>query len=527
MSSLARDRLLCLLLVVAGLGLRLPDLSAPRASPDEGSYLSSARLDAVDREGGPGRWLAQDARWAREMARDYTRAKDKTSYPHSYREQWAMRWFRRLGASCFTAVRLGSALLGALLPLALYGAARRMRTGSAAALLAAAVGALAPVFVWYSRTGWGQIGCTFFYVVHLGLAYRLFDPEAAHGRRALVGLGLGLAATSLLAYGWHEMIVVHVGWTALAAVLAALWTPDGVRWKGALRRLVASPRTWTYVAAAVPAAVLLLGLAFLNPWAGDIWLNPARDAIDRWTRYRLAARFLFVETRVQEQITWPVLALALVGLVDAFRRRGFLCAYLLLALAGGVLPFYLAYNLPHLVRVYLPALTVVALLAGLGFGALLDLARGRAARAALVAVALFVCAMLGLVSEQTLFGAHDAPLVLRRFDLTELRVDLRSHPMRPILAELDRALEPGEAVGVYVAFEARYRLLDHGLRARMLSTGPDGRLAEPREGWPRFVVAVSRDFEGMLNANYGAEAPYALVVRDAADRIGLYRQRGS
>ena len=525
MSLRLRDALLLVLLVLAGLGLRMRDLEAHRPSPDEGNYMNSARLHVIGREGDLGRWLGQDRRWAGELARDFWRAENKTTYPHGYVEQLTMRWAYRLGASSFASVRFSSALLGALLPLVLYLAARRMRFSRVAGLAAGGLAALSLVFVWYSRTGWGQIGCTFFYVAWLGLAWSLFDPGARHTRAAYVQLGLGLAATSVLAYGWHEMIVVQVGWMGLFAGLAPLLVRarSQERGGGYLARLFKSPRTWTLSASAVPVAVLFVTLLF-SPWAQKTWFASNLEGTQYTTleRYRLAARWLFEVVSVQDQLGYPLLALAAIGVVTTFARRRVLFVFLMMSGLGSALMLFLKFNLPHLVRIYLPAFAVLLLFAGQGFATLVDLAYRKRVRWVSWAVGVPLFAYLGAATWQTLFAPLDAPLAVRPIDFAEAQGRDPRHAEEPILRVLDVQLTEDEPVGVFQSFEMRFRVLDRGHRAHMFNP-PEGR-PFPDEV-PRFVIAVPASFLGLMNANYGSEHPYAEVVRDNVDRFALFRLR--
>jgi hypothetical protein len=502
-------------LVLLGSWLRAKDLTAFWPSPDEGNYAQSARLDAVAREEGLGEAFAQDAAWARELARDFSRAEDKSSYPHSYLHQWTMRWLKRAGAGYLASVRLPSALLGALFAPLLYLLLRR-RGLPGAALVAAAIGALAPVFVWYARTGWGQTGCTFFWLAFLGLGWRQLDPAREPSARERARLAAGLALASLLAYGWHEMIVVHVAALGLAALLAPLWGAGG-REGGCLRRALTSPRLWTVVVAALPAAALVAALALLNPWAQETWLK-SDLAADLWTRLRLGPRYLFAVRELHLQITWPVLALAALGVPALWRRERAFASYLLVSLLGGTLPYLLLYNYPHLERIYLPAIAILALFAGEGagwIGARIP-AAGRGLRPL---AALALAAWLFAVSWASSFAPLDHPLLIRGlYPQKDGAVLEARHSEEPMHAVLRSELAPDEPVGVHTVFEQRFELLDAGLPARMFS------FDQPRERWPRFLVGEISLLEGEMNARFGAAHPYARVAAEKAGGAALYRR---
>src|SRR5688572_20268497 len=69
------------LILASAAYLRFNDLGGFRMGPDEGSYLHSARIEVLERGGGPGRWIADDIAWARELAAKY--ADEVDTYQHS------------------------------------------------------------------------------------------------------------------------------------------------------------------------------------------------------------------------------------------------------------------------------------------------------------------------------------------------------------------------------------------------------------------------------------------------------------
>jgi hypothetical protein len=415
-------------------------------------------------------------------------------------------------------VRASSAVLGTLLVLALYRLVRTIGGSRGAALGAAALTALAPIQVWYSRSAWGQMGCTFFFVLYLIAAYRLFDPARTHGRASLVRHGLALAACTLLAYGWHEMIVVHVCWMGVVALCVPLWSGPDASGRGLLARALGSPRTWTYVLSSLPVLGLLAALFFLNPWARETWLDPSKEAPDLWTRLSGGTAYL-LRQHVELRITWPVLLLALAGLLVAWRRTPFAARFLVASAVGGVVLYLFFFSNPSLVRIYLPSITILFAFAGIALAEPARLAATRSARLAFASVTGLVCVYLATASAATLFGRLDGPLAIHEFYWPDGVEQLEQrHEMEPVFAHLRLELAgPGEAVGVYASHEPLFRLLDEGFAARSFA------FAEPRERWPRFLVGSWRLLEGTLNANFPEGHPYVAVAEETAGRIRLYR----
>ena len=184
---------------------------------------------------------------------------------------------------------------------------------------------------------------------------------------------------------------------------------------------------------------------------------------------------------------------------------------------------FFKFNLPHLVRIYLPPFAVLLIFAGQGFATILDLAARRRQTWITWALGATLFAYLGASSWQTLFGPLDAPLAVRPIDIVEAQgLDPRWSSV-PMLDALDGAgLAEEEWVGIHQSYEMMFRVLDRGYDARMFNPPVPGTWPEPL---PRFVIGQCRNFEGAMNANFGPQHPYELVVRENVGRFGLYRLR--
>lgn len=517
------------LALAAGLGLRLLRIDEGRMSPDEGNYLFSARVHRLERAGGPAAWLAEDAEWV------WPRY-----YPHSYLHQLLARWAYRLGAGSVQALRGVSAVLGALTPLAAFLlAARALRArdparpqAAAGALLAGAVVALQCLHVWYSRTGWGQTGCTAFFALYLLLGHRLFERERSLARDAL--LAAGMAAAALLAYGWHEMVVVLVAGTGAFVLWHHAAGGAGFAGRGLARlprTLLGSRKAWLALASALPVAALF-GALFTSEFARRHWLGLETGERAPWgENLLLSLRFLFPLSHLERQLGWPVLLLAGAGLVALRRRDPFAFRYLACALLASPLLFLLLFQDPGLVRIYLPAAVALAVLAGEGLAALAGLLPTRAARPAALAAVLLLSAWHAGVTWHTVFGAPDAPLFERAFHAPDgAALVLQRDAHDATLAALRERLAPGEVVGVSAErlpgggvkgeFSALFRLRDAGVAAEPCPW--DG----PRARWPRLVMGLDA-LRGRPEHPLADGGAYRAVATDAFGRFSLFeRARG-
>ena len=247
-SSRSIDALLLLVLVGLGLWLRLGSIDAFGLSPDDGNYLSSARVMQLDRPNQEGSWFDQDWEWAF--------GERRLSYRHSYIHQLVIRWVYRSGATGAFTVRIASVVLGALTTLLLYlfylrnFPEQRSVGWIACALLAGLV-----IHVWYSRTGWGQTGCTFFWLVYMMLGYSLFVRRPVPSKAQCAVIAIGMILATLLAYGYHEMIVVHV------AGMGVFWVLDQYWQRRDIQEILRSRSMWTFAIACVPVTIVLLRIS--------------------------------------------------------------------------------------------------------------------------------------------------------------------------------------------------------------------------------------------------------------------------
>jgi len=496
---------LALLVAVLALGLWLRghELASYRLSPDDGNYLYSARVHRLERDLGPAAWLREDVEWA------FPRY-----YPHSYLHQGLARWWYRLGLPSIEALRINSVATGlatALLVYLFYAA--RFPARRPVGLLAAALVAVQCFHVWYSRTGWGQTGCTAFWFAYFALGWALLRPgrTASPARDAL--LGAGMAVSALLAYGFHEMISVHVVGMGLAVLACGLF---GERTRGAGgvgRRLL---------------GLLVLRLLF-DSFARQHWINFQPEGQGTWWDVRRAnLRFLFALTRIDRQLGYPVLGLALVGLAGLARRDRAYFVYVATSFAASFLIFAVGFKDFGLERIYLPTAVLAAILAAEGLATLAAAVAGgpgRRSRALFAGVGAALVLWAAFVTQRTLFG-QPGELGFERVFHAKVGFDFKESrdAEAEILAHLRARLRPDEAVGVagrrnphgvVGEFSPLFRLLDEGLAAR-----PFGFTGDPR-GWPRFVVGVrgmmERDGHTVAGGGY-----YREVAADTWGRIALY-----
>ncbi len=486
-----REWLALALLVAVAFVLRTRDIGAFRLSPDDGNYLWSARAQTLERGFDPSRWISDDVAWIGELVHGNTQG---DIYPHSYLHQWVARCLYRLGLDSVDALRMNSAIFGTASVLALFWMiassfpARRWQ-----ALLAAALLAVQPAHVWYSRTGWGVIGCTFFLLVYTVLGWRLIHLQ--EGERGAVRLGVWMAITSILAWGYHEMIAPFVVTTAVCVFL----------WRGARSRA-----TWVFVASAVPVGLFTIGLYFFSDFAHEHWFKA--DATPYWRqRWDNTIVHFATRQRVDRLLTWPLIAAAMFGAVAAWRESPRFVRYLALQHGGATALLFFLYQDPFLVRIYLPLLTLVTWLAAEG---LVSVGREIAARGLkrfAVALPLAAVVHMGLMSWVSLFGALDHPMFNRYLYMSDPGVLLEPrHVDDHLTAYLKEHMEPGERVLTYADKSPIFRLLDAGIPSREFAF--DG---EPST-WPEWLLAPVKLMQ---------RDEYVFVDKDLAGRVGLYRKR--
>ena len=514
-----RQRLLELTLLlaalVAGYQLRLVDLELYRMSPDEGNYLYSAGVDHLAQEADLGAGLEADLQWL------FPRY-----YPHSYLHQLAIRWSWRLGANAITSVRIDSALLGLLTSLFVYLFARRILSRKSwAAAFAGGVVALQCLHIWYSRTGWGATGCTAFFALYLGLGYELVRRERRLGQDLLIGVAMGVA--SLLAFGWHEMIVVHVGGMGLFILLHHVWGGPGFRGSGIgalAKTLPRSGKAWAALVSALPITVLFSYL-LTSSFARQHWINFEES---QRPGVLTILRHMFVQEDLHYQFAWPVLLLAGYGYLQLRKTDRLASRYLMTALLTSSLIFLVFFKDAYLVRIYLPTAVVIAVLAGNGLGALVERVGERWRTVVGAGATLLLFAWMGAVSFRTI---HDWT------EGDELFFEPRFHHLdgfpfvdgRDVHAEtfatLRERLRPKEVVGVDALeksgnraageFSILFRLRDAGFRSQPFAYDA------PPAKWPRFLMGVK---VGMKQRGHSVEGGgrYREIGADKFGRIALY-----
>ncbi|MEM6671770.1 MAG: hypothetical protein AAF726_02940 [Planctomycetota bacterium] len=505
------------LVTLLALALRGHDLDAGRMSPDDGEFLHSARIHELDLAGSPGDWLAEDRAWVGELREDFGRVEGRSTFQHGYLHQLCIRFSARLGERVgfgrVAALRLDQAIFGALTALLVGLWLRRVAPReplvalSGAALLAVQLG-----HVLVSRSGWGQAACTFFLVWMIAIAWRMYATARDDETGRLVRGACGVAVTSLLAYGFHEMATVYTFVLAVVVVLLFRKGPDGVgRWPWRSRRVLFG------LLGCVPVGALTIGLLLFSEYAQETWFSASLVEGLGWRETRRLALVYLVDTiEAARQVSWPILALAVVGLAGAVTRDPRWLVWLVAWIVLPTLLLFLRFNFPQLARIYLPVDVVLVVLAAEGLGFFWGLARTRLATALADAAALLAIGWCGAVTWSTVFAGPDALLHVHavHHPLAE-----GAHPSRPFL-DIEtslRALEPTEPVAVAFVWGPAYRILDMGLEAQFVELDALPADAEP----PKLVVAPRRAMEsgGRMRADGGR---YEIAARDRYDALGLY-----
>ncbi|MBL8862639.1 MAG: hypothetical protein JNK02_11585 [Planctomycetes bacterium] len=495
--------------LVAG-WLRCADLESFRIGPDDGSYLHSARIHALPRGGGLGDNLRADAAWAREVASLH--GQETEAYQHSYLHQLATRWLYRSGLGALESLRASSAILGTLTVVCVALLARALLPQRPwIALLAAAFTALSPLHAFLSRTGWGQAGFACWYLAFLTLAYRTLIAPPEPDRRRRVLLALGMIATSVLAYGWHEGVVPYVAGTALAAC-AAPWI-RGERWR--VSTVLRSPRTWTYVAGASVVGLFTVAL-FFSSFAREYWFDAKGRAPDSmpWIEVKWRSlENLFVQQRLDLVLTWPLLALAPGGVLWLRRTHRTALRWIAANAGGGALLLVVLFGDAFLLRAYLPSYLLVFVFSACGVAWIADRFGHRTAAVSAGIVLVLLCA----TTVQTLFGRHLGPLYVQKLYDQQNDLDHR-HVDDELYDLLVRERQPDEVVGVFADKACIYKLLDRGIPAR-----EDYMENVPEAMWPRWVVGVPLHFERsrFYAANGG---PFVLRAKDRVGRHAVYQR---
>ena len=519
-ASIARIWLLpaALAIVLVALFLRGKGLDQGRMSPDDGEFLWSAQIHQIDLASGPGAWLEEDREWAADLVRDFSQDEGRSTYPHGYLHQLSTRYAARLGAKAgfgrVAALRLDQAILGALTSILVLLWLRRVAPGEP--LVAIAGGGLMAVqlgHVMVSRTGWGQAACTFFLVWMISIAWRMYTEAGERDTRALARGAAGITATSLLAYGFHEMATVYTFVLAVLVVLLFRTGPTGqsvAPWR--------SRRVAWGLAACIPVGALTVGLLFFSEFARDKWFSSSLDATyGWWQRRELAFGYLLDVVAVPRQISIPVLALALLGLAGALTRDA---KWLVWLVAWAVVPtllLFLRFNFPELARIYLPVDVILVVLAAEGLGLLWTVARGRLGGAladGTAALAVVWCGPRDLVD--ALRRPWSRPPCPRGPPPLSPRTPIPPAPSTtsPPPCGPPRSQSPSRSPSCGVPSSGSWTSASP-LESSSWMPSPEG---EPA---PRIVVAPRRSMEagGRMRSEGG---PYELAARDRYDHLGLY-----
>jgi len=495
---------LCLLiLTAAGFGLRAAEIDLFGLSPDDGNYLHSAGVThmLVDADLD---WTEQDENW-------FERTK---TYRHSYVHQYAIRWFKRAGADNVSAVRLGSVILGSLTPLILFlllaGKDDKRRR---LALLSAVMLAGYSMHVWLSRTGWGQPGCTFFFVVYLLFADRLFHQAKGRGlgRTSFYAAGMMLAA--LGAYGYHEMIVVHVAGMGLYSVLHLLWNRGKPGERDRARAFIA------FGLSCIPVT-LWASTLLSDSFAQEHWSGLVQEAYGKnYFDYRLLVlKTMFKSYGLHEQVGWIVIALSVPGMVFMRRRDQALFRFLFTTFMMSWAVFFFAFRDPYLVRIYLPTFILLIVFAAegmLGFADRFALERRGLARVVIASIVVFLWAQ----SAVTLFVRSDTPLTVASF-YTPLKQPHR-RPLKPISDYLHTHRQSGEVLGINGDFSPFFSLQDEGHSGQHHNGAA---WEKPLAEQPTWIVGGQRQMKSEGHA-LEAGGNFEFIVADTTGRLALYRVR--
>ncbi len=510
-------------ILMVALFVRGQNLDGGTMSPDDGSFLWSAHVDQLPLDGEitPGRWIQEDQAWAEVLVEDFGRAEKPKTFQHSYLHQLCIRYAARagsvLGFGRVAALRLDQAIFGALTSLLVLLWLRRIAPEEP--LIALAGGGLMAVqmgHVALSRSGWGQAACTFFLIWMIMIAWKMHTTAGERDTGKLVRGALGIALTSVVAYGFHEMATVYTLVLAVIVVLQFSQSPNGTsRWPWFSRRILFG------LLGCVPVGALTLVLLFCSEYAQNTWFSSPHSHNYTWLQIREMSVELLGRAEIFAQIGWPVLILAPIGLAGAFTRDMRWLIWLVLWAVLPTLLLFLKFENPSLVRIYLPVFVVLVVLAAEGLGVLWALARHRGARALADAAGLLALGWCATVTYATFFSGPSHALFVRGVHGTELPEGV--HPMGAFapIAQALRELSPTElgpdgAVGIGWNFSPRFRVLDLGMRSEIVSVEQRIKDGDPQ----RVLIAPRRMMEPQsLTSNGGS---YILRAQDTFEMTGLY-----
>ncbi len=374
-----------LLVMVVGLLVRSPDLDGRALDNVERAHFEAAGLGAITTAGSPVEWAKQDYYWARRTLWDAPAAAPGVLQGISTR--MATRAGLKVGFSRETALRLFSMILGAA---CIFLVALLLRSvcpdEPLVALTGAALAALQLGSVFLSRSGTGGPVAGFFLLVMIYAGWRLFRDVREQQMAALLGYGALIAVSSCLAFGFDPSAKTYGVILAVAGVLLFRTGPNGVsKWPWF------STRSWTVLIALAPlAALVAFGIG--NGVPDHLSMEPF-----------LHARF----------VSWPVLALAPLGLAGAFTRDMRWLIWLVLwtlvpALCSVTSGFHWAPPHAHYFTLHLMGIVLAAEGAGVLWGLARDRTPGALADAAVVGCLVW----MGLVTWSTIHGVGSARLLV-------------------------------------------------------------------------------------------------------------------
>ena len=488
-----------LIALVVALFLRGKNLDGARLLADETAALHQA--NALELEGtiNPARWVREDFWWLARIHDENRTAASPTGPLHGVLTRVFVRAGQGLGFkfSRVAAVRLDAVLFGALTVLLLVLILRRV--APAEPLVALAGGGLAAVqlgAVLVARTGTGETGAAFFVLAMFATGWWMYRTAGEHQLGRLFAGALGLALTSLLAYGFDSQSILYPATLGVLVLLLFRTSPpdDASKWPWFSRRV-------------------LFGLLGLVP----VLIVNTSGLLDGASAADAPGALLALRA-----VSVPVLLFALIGLGGALTRDATWLIWLIMWIALPIALFQVMTPGGGTLGNFLPVLYALVLLGAEGMGALWTISRTRVSGAfsdAAIVGAVLWCAA---VTWTTVFGAPSSQLFVH-----EAHGDLPANagPMETfydIQASVDqvRATDPDASVEVILDEGPRFRLADRGIEAAYSST-LDGLAQQARTSSMLIVPREAMEDErARLVQSHGG--PWVMKAQDRHRRLGLY-----
>ncbi|MEM8710736.1 MAG: hypothetical protein AAGG01_07265, partial [Planctomycetota bacterium] len=361
-----------------------------------------------------------------------------------------------------------------------------------------------------SRSGWGQAACTFFLIWMMMIAWKMHVTANEGDTKRLLRGSLGIALTSTIAYGFHEMATVYTFVLAVIMVLQFFKSPNGTsRWPWKSRRVLFG------LVGCIPVGLLTLVLLFYSEYAQKTWFSSPYSNTFSWLEIRRFSALYLWNAGIFSQIGWPVLALAVVGLVGAFTRDMRWLIWLVLWATLPTVLLFLKFENPSLARIYLPVFLVLIILAAEGLGVLWAVGRDRGGRAFADAMAIASIAFGGAVTYATFFQGPSNPLFIRGVH-GDVPKDVHPRGTFNPIAEALTKLNPTSPVAIAYAFGPAFRVLDMRLPSEVVVLDDRIKAGTP----PEIVIAPRRLVEP--RSLTAAGGPYVLHSADTYNMMGLY-----